>query len=316
MFEFIEQMRQQIVDFTKKFTPQIPKVGLGEETKARLKASGYDDKEIDAVLEQKIRDSALEMVTQIPTSIATGWSGPMPLGSVIPTLNSFTNKFNEPVEMPFNAGQPDTVSKKAELFDNLEQIPSPDMIKNYTNVIEGGNNKLYGIPKQQQAETTQENTSPHRVELWNTWKEESPDIYQQLLEATKNTSGETGVPQSLLMDIAGLESTGGKYTKQLSGGPGRGAYQFEVDENGDIPEDMQNIANSIGLENFDPLDIGQATKMAGELIKRGQLSRWGTQGGNWGTMDNQNRAEDERISNYYSNEELNQYMSPNYAFKS
>lgn len=122
----------------------------------------------------------------------------------------------------------------------------------------------------------------------------------ELLSGTSLASQETGVPQSLLMDIPAIESSGGQILKQNGGGPGRGPYQFEMP----LPTDVAGVAG----ENFDPMSATQSALLAAKLIKDKQLGRWGKMGGKWGSVDNQRKDPSNRLTNYYSQEELAPYL--------
>ncbi len=233
--------------------------------------------------------------------------------------------------------------KRLNLSEAHVHIPNPQEIPKYKEdtIVTTDSGDKFGVPKaldmrpiqtateqarepQQQSQQTDQGSQlpqepqsqqaqPYRVSHWSEWKEQNPETYQRLLEETERVSKEKGVPQDLLMDIAGLETSGGQFMEQ-QGGPGRGPYQFEVDESGNLPSDVQNIARETGIEEFNPKDIGQSVELAGELVKRGQLSRWGTPQSSWGTLDNPRRKEGERLTDYYSQEELNKYLGEQHQF--
>jgi hypothetical protein len=135
----------------------------------------------------------------------------------------------------------------------------------------------------------------YRHPRWEQRKQEDPKTFEELLSGTSIASKETSVPQSLLMDLAMIESGGGKFMKQLSGGPGRGFYQYE------------NLPDS-----FDTLNATASARMAGQDIQKGRLSKWGTPAGTWGSLNNQNRDPADRLTTYYSPEELNQFLLGQY----
>lgn len=135
---------------------------------------------------------------------------------------------------------------------------------------------------------------------WNQWQRAQPKRFQELLAGAQAASKQTGVPAGLLMDISGLETSGGQFLDQLSGGPGQGYFQFEPGQSY-IPE------------GFDPYSATQSALLAGKRIAGGNLSNWGTPGGNWGTLDNPNNVNG-KLTDFYTNEELNPYLSPQYQF--
>lgn len=133
---------------------------------------------------------------------------------------------------------------------------------------------------------------PYRSPIWDKRKVEAPQSFAELISGTKIASEQTGVPQDLLMDIPAIETTGGKFMEQLSGGPGRGWYQFEE------------------AQGFDPMSATESAIRAAQEIKAGRLSRWGTPEGNWGSLNNPSNANG-KLTDWYTNEELNQYLAPN-----
>jgi hypothetical protein len=144
-------------------------------------------------------------------------------------------------------------------------------------------------------------TRQYRNPQWDQWSKQNPKGFNELLSATKAAAQQYNVPQALLMDISGLETSGGQQLTQTSGGPGRGFYQFE-------PSTFDKIAGS----NFDPNSATQSALLAAKEIANKRLSRWGTPGSNWGTLDNPNRAQ--KITDWYKPEELNKFLVSQYQF--
>jgi hypothetical protein len=133
----------------------------------------------------------------------------------------------------------------------------------------------------------------------------------ELLSATAQASQNHGVPQDLLMDIPAIESSGGQFPYQLSGGPGRGPYQFEVDGQGRLAPDLQARVGN----DFDVFSATDSADLAGQLIAEQQLSRWGKPGGTWGSLDALIRRPDERLTTYYDPKtELNPYLPEQFRF--
>lgn len=143
-----------------------------------------------------------------------------------------------------------------------------------------------------------------RVKYWDTWSKQYPESYQSLKSAAERVEKEIGVPAEILIDISGIETSGGHSLIQNSGGPGRGYFQFEMP----LPSDIKKIADRLFNNKFDPFDAYQSARLAGELIKNRNLSRWGKFGGSWGSVDNQTRDKNERLTTYYSKEELSKYL--------
>lgn len=144
-----------------------------------------------------------------------------------------------------------------------------------------------------------------RNPLWEQWSQSAPKSFEQLLAGARQASENTGVPVDLLMDISGLETSGGQFLNQFGGAPGQGYFQFE-------PETLQDIGS-----NIDPFSATESAQLAAELIKKGQLSRWGTpQDGkrDWGTLDNPNNQNGSLVD-FYSKNELNPYLSPDYKIR-
>jgi hypothetical protein len=193
--------------------------------------------------------------------------------------------------LPSNA----SVNKKATLEPEINQSPAE---ANFEPAVENV------VPASVSANETSDVGILGRVEHWNSWSKQQPEAYNSLRNAAEDVEKETGVPAELLIDISGIETSGGQFLKQISGGPGKGYFQFEMP----LPNDIKKIADRLFGGNFDPFDAYQSTRLAGELIKNKQLSRWGNIGGKWGSIDNQNRKESERLSTYYSEEELSKYF--------
>lgn len=149
---------------------------------------------------------------------------------------------------------------------------------------------------------------PYRNPRWDTWKKIHPKAFEELLSGTEIASKETGVPQSLLMDIAGIESSGGQFMNQLSGGPGRGPFQFEPGQKYIPP-------------NFNFNSATESARLAGKRIASGALSNWGydankqmeREGRNWGSVDNPNNKNG-RLTDFYPKQLLNKFLSKNYKF--
>jgi len=145
----------------------------------------------------------------------------------------------------------------------------------------------------------------YRNPQWDDWRVQNPRSFEELLSGTRRAGEEYGVPQDLLMDLAGLES-GGRPIDQI-GGPAQGYYQFE-------PETIQ----SLGISGFNPYSATDSARLAARLIKNNQLSRWGIprdmsmdiHGKYWGVLDNPNR--ELTLADLYEASELNKYLTDDY----
>lgn len=190
------------------------------------------------------------------------------------------------------------------------QVPSGQSIDDVKARVERQRAVLSGSPVQQipqqaipqaaQVQVKEVNNNP-RNPNWENWKKANPGKFAEILSGSQIASNETGVPYGLLMDIAGAETSGGQNMNQLSGGPGKGWFQFEGD-----------TINDLG-QNIDPNSATESARLAARLIANKQLSRWGTPGSKWGTLDNSNNSNG-ALTDFYSPEELNQYLSDKWAF--
>lgn len=146
------------------------------------------------------------------------------------------------------------------------------------------------------------NPNPYRHPRWDQNREKFADYYQQLLSGTGLAHQKyPRVPQELLMDIAMIES-GGRPISQ-HGGPAQGYFQFE-------PSTLAGLNSTI-----DPYSATQSAELAAQLINSNQLSRWGTPGGTWGSLDASRRNPEDRLTSYYSPEELNQFLADQYQIR-
>jgi hypothetical protein len=133
----------------------------------------------------------------------------------------------------------------------------------------------------------------------------------ELLSGTKIASEKWGQPQDLIMDIMAIESSGGQFPKQMSGGPGRGPAQFEVDGEGKLVEDLQRLV----APDFDVYSATDSADLVAQLLGKKQLSRWGTPKGNWGSLNNKKNTNG-KLTDWYSTKELDQYLTPTHRFLS
>lgn len=165
-----------------------------------------------------------------------------------------------------------------------------------------------GMPRQTQAPqptpTPTPNPNPYRHPRWNENRVKYPKNFEELLSGTGIASKKWDVPQDLLMDTALIES-GGRPIPQHGNVPngGQGYYQFE-------PPTLRGL----GREDLDPYSATESADLAAELMSKHQLSRWGIPGGSWGSLDASRRNEADRLSTYYSPEELNRFLSSQYQF--
>ncbi len=145
---------------------------------------------------------------------------------------------------------------------------------------------------------------PSRNPRWEQWRKNDPKAFEQIFSATAIASEKSGIPQDLLMDIAGIESSGGQFMNQLSGGPGKGYYQFENPEPG-----------------YDPYSATSSASLAAKRIGNKQLSNWGydeddqmaREGRTWGSVDNP-KNQNGRLTDFYNEQDLNAYLTKHWQF--
>lgn len=169
-----------------------------------------------------------------------------------------------------------------------------------------------------------EQTKTYNHPIWDEVRKINPKAYQEALSGTQIASESYDDPQlqQLLMDKFAIE-VGDKLKdpewmsgemKQIGGGPGRGWGQFEL-INGKLPEDFEIQAQAI-VPNYSPQSATDSAKIAADqIVNRKMLSRWGTPGSSWGSLDATRRQEKDRLTKYYDKEYLNQYLKPSVQFK-
>lgn len=151
-----------------------------------------------------------------------------------------------------------------------------------------------------QAPTPTPTQAMYRHPRWEENKQAYPKEYQELTSGVKQASDNPLVRQ-LLMDIALIES-GGRPIDQ-HGGPAQGYFQFE-------PDTLRGLKS-----NINPYSATESAGLAGDLIQGRQLSRWGVPGGTWGSLDASRRDVKDRLTTYYTPDELNQFLSTNYQIQ-
>lgn len=159
-------------------------------------------------------------------------------------------------------------------------------------------------------------TNSGRNPNWDYWQKTNPKRFDELLAGARQASENTGVPVDMLMDISGAETSGGQIlTQKLPNGQpvpngGRGYFQFE-----------EPTLRGLGSD-IDPYSATESAQLAAELIKSGQLSRWGIPreqameqyGKYWGTLDNPNNNNGSLID-FYSPDELNPYLAEDFQVR-
>lgn len=150
-----------------------------------------------------------------------------------------------------------------------------------------------------------------RNPYWEQWKRTNPKAFEELFSGTGIASQETGIPQDLLMDISGIETSGGQNLIQkdkrgnVVPNGGQGYYQWE-----------QPTLKSLG-SNIDPMSATESARLAAQEIAKGMLSRWGTPQAtnpldkNWGSFDNPKNRNGSLVD-WYSPDELNPYLAPKF----
>lgn len=136
---------------------------------------------------------------------------------------------------------------------------------------------------------------------WQEHQRDYPKYNQELTSGTRLASQKYNVPQNMLMDISMIE-TGGKPIDQYGGGPGQGYFQFEPKQSFIPP-------------GFDPYSATASADLAAREISNRRLSRWGLPGGSWGSLDASRRLPKDRLTTYYSANELNPYLPFSYQLK-
>ncbi len=129
---------------------------------------------------------------------------------------------------------------------------------------------------------------------WGTWKRQNPKGFEEILAGAMAASERTGVPADLLMDLSGLETSGGTQLDPPEGHTARGYFMFNEPTLSDpyLPVEVP--------QDFDPMSATQSAQLAAELMKKQQLGRWSVAKGKG--------AGGNSLGDFYSPEELSPYL--------
>ena len=141
--------------------------------------------------------------------------------------------------------------------DPNEPIPPYQFGESYSSVT----------PKSTPKSESRDNRHPD----WEKWKRINPERYNELLSGTRLAEQEFGFPRDINMDLSGIETSGGQFLNQLSGGPGMGYHQWE-------PSTLAEVSWS----GFDPNSATDSARLVAKLATENRgLSRWGKRNGIW-----------------------------------
>lgn len=129
---------------------------------------------------------------------------------------------------------------------------------------------------------------------WQTWQRQNPKGFQELLSGVQQASQKTGVPADLLMDVSGLETSGGTQLNPPAGHTARGYFMFNEPTLNDpyLPAEVS--------ADFDPMSATDSAYLAAQLFKQRQLGRWAVAKGKGAGGDS--------LGDFYSPEELSPYL--------
>lgn len=129
---------------------------------------------------------------------------------------------------------------------------------------------------------------------WGQWKRNNPKGFEELLSGAKLASTKHGVPAGLLMDVSGLETSGGTQLNPPMGHTASGYFMFNQPTINDpyLPAKVPS--------GFDPMSATDSADLAAQLIRKKQLSRW--------AVLNTPGAGKNMLTDFYSPEELAPYL--------
>lgn len=129
---------------------------------------------------------------------------------------------------------------------------------------------------------------------WAHWQQVNPKGFQELLSGAQLASERHGVPADLLMDVSGLETSGGTQLGSPQGHTAAGYFMFNDTTLNDPYLPAQVPAD------FDKNSATQSADLAAQLIKKRQLGRWAVAKGKG--------AGGNTLGDFYSPEELAPYL--------
>lgn len=124
---------------------------------------------------------------------------------------------------------------------------------------------------------------------WDHWQKINPKGFQELLSGARQASARYGVPMGMLMDVSGLETSGGTQLNPPAGHTARGYFMFN----------NPTIAD-VAPAGFDPMSATESAMLAAKLMKLGQLRRW--------AVLNAPGAGGNKLTDFYSDEELSPFL--------
>jgi len=149
--------------------------------------------------------------------------------------------------------------------------------------------------------TSQQTVSPSpqpqvnpRNPNWALWKKQNPKGFEALSSGAELASQKHGVPADMMMDLSGLETSGGTQLGSPVGHTAGGYYMFNNPTLND-PYLPVNIP-----EDFDRNSATQSADLAAQLIKKRQLGRWAVAKGKG--------AGGNTLGDFYSEEEMSPYF--------
>lgn len=138
---------------------------------------------------------------------------------------------------------------------------------------------------------------------WGTWKRQNPKGFEELLAGAMAASERTGVPADLLMDLSGLETSGGTQLDPPKGHTAAGYFMFNDPTVGNPEREMKPSPEVLPFipEGFDRMSATQSAQLAADLMKeRQELGRWAVARGRG--------AGGNTLGDFYSDEELAPYL--------
>lgn len=129
---------------------------------------------------------------------------------------------------------------------------------------------------------------------WEHWQQVNPKGFQELLSGAQLASERHGVPADMLMDVSGLETSGGTQLGSPAGHTAAGYFMFNDPTLNDpyLPADVP--------ADFDKNSATASADLAAQLIKKKQLGRWAVAKGKG--------AGGNSLGDFYSPEELAPYL--------
>jgi hypothetical protein len=141
---------------------------------------------------------------------------------------------------------------------------------------------------------------PYRNPNIDTWKKQKGNRYSELESGSGIASKEYGIPQNILMDLAGLESQMGMYNRVLLPKSATDSAAFYKSHTAKGPY-MYTDATARELGLTDPLSATESARTTAKELKKKRLSRWDV-------VKNKGAGGDSLLD-FYSPEELAPYLN-------